>query len=509
MPLISLWILLALWPTILGAAVIRGNVVENQTGKPLARAVVTLQPVQGTASGAETKRTDSNGVFEFSPLGAGAYVVRVSKPGFVPMESGQKRWNSVGTPIALTADSSAIVTIRLPRYGAITGTVVDENDVGLVQHRVTAYLDSQPPLLVTSAISDDRGAYRLSGLEPGAYLVRTAAAQNEGLPYLPTFSKETLREEQAQMVTVTIDEESPSVNVRPLPGRLFTLSGVVQARSPGALTLTLAGEMGRQTVQGSGPEVPFEFRALAPGPYELYAEMPGNAARSVVPEGAYTPITLSRDTTLRLNLLPMPETEFEFSLPPADSQAAQVWARRVDLTGTATAAAIPLTGSRALLFPGRWEIHLLPPPGFYVSGFSAGLAPSAFSRQGSETNSHPEAWNEITIGNFNRVKFSLAGGGGSVHGMVKASGDAVAGVPVHLEAYDPASRRRVMDLQTTRTDLRGAYRFDGLAPGIYRVLATFEYQAPDVATMEQAGARQIEAVAKSDLLLDLDLYTLP
>ncbi|MBV8730366.1 MAG: carboxypeptidase regulatory-like domain-containing protein [Acidobacteriia bacterium] len=500
MSLVSTWVLVAFWPTILAAAVIRGNVVENQTGKPLARAVVTLQPLQGTPSQTQALRTDSYGAFTFSSLGAGAYVARVSKTGFLPTEYGQKHWNSAGTPIALTADSSAVVTIRLSRYGAITGRVVDENDVGLGRHRVAAYRDSQPPLLVTGAISDDRGVYRLSGLEPGTYLVRTAAAQNEGLDYLPTFSKETLRVEEAQMVAVALDEESPSVDVRPAPGKLFTLSGVVEAGLPGAVTITLAGEMGRQTMEGSGPEVPFEFRALAPGPYELYAEMPGDARRNVLPRGAYTPIILSRDTNLRLPILPIRETQFEFSPPLADPRAAQLWARRVDPAGPSAAAVLPLTESRAMLFPGRWEIHLLPPPGLYVSGFSS---------LGSETNSHPEAWNEITIGPFGLVKFSLSGGGGSIHGIVRTLGDALAGAPVHLEAYDPVSRRRVMDLQTTRTDLRGAYRFDGLAPGIYRVLATFEYQAPDTAVMDQAGAQQIQVQGRSDLQLDLDLYMLP
>ena len=107
------------------------------------------------------------------------------------------------------------------------------------------------------------------------------------------------------------------------------------------------------------------------------------------------------------------------------------------------------------------------------------------------------------------MKFTLTAGGGSVHGIVKSLGDAVAGAPVHLESYDPVSMRRVMDLKTMRTDLRGVYRFDGLAPGIYRVLATFEYQAPAAAAMAQAGARQIQVEPRSDLQLDLDLYTLP
>ncbi len=493
---------MALWPTILGAAVIRGNVVENQTGKPLARAAVTLQPVQGTAGGAQAIRTDSYGAFTFSSLAAGAYVVRVSKAGFLPMEYGQKRWNSAGTPIALTQDAAAVVTIRLPRYGAITGTVLDENDVGLERHQVAAFRDSQPPQLVARAISDDRGVYRVSGLEPGTYLVRTAAAQNDGIDYLPTFSKETLRADEAQRVSVAIEEESSSVDVRPAPGKLFTLSGVVEGSIPGGVTLTLASEMGRQTVQGPGPELAFEFKALAPGSYELYAELPGDPPRNVLAQGAYTPIILSSDTNLRLPMGPVRETRFEFSPPLTDLKAAQLWARRVDLAGAFAAAVVPLADSHATLFPGRWEIRLLPPPGFYVSGFSTGMAPS-------EANSHPEAWNEITVGNFNRVKFSLTGGGSSVHGIIRTSGDAVAGAPVYLEAYDLASRRRVADLQTTRTDLGGAYRFDGLAPGVYRVLATFEYQAPDAAAMEQAGARQIRVEARSDLQLDLDLYTLP
>jgi hypothetical protein len=340
----------------------------------------------------------------------------------------------------------------------------------------------------------------LSGLEPGTYLVRTAAGQNEGLDYLPTFSKETLRVEEAHPVAVTIDEESPSVDVRPAPGKLFTLSGTVEANAPAPVTLTLASDMGRQTLQGTGPHFPFEFRALAPGPYELYAEMPGDARRNIVPQAAYTQITLSRATTWRLSLLPILETQFEFTPPLVDPKVVQVWARRVDLAGTSEPATLQLTDGRSILFSGRWEIHLSPPPGFYVSGFSS---------LGGEAGSHPEAWNEITVANVNRVKFTLTVGGGSVYGVVKALGDAVAGAPVHLEAYDPISRKRVMDLQTTRTDLRGVYRFDGLAPGMYRVLATFEYDAPDAIAMEQAGARQIQVEARSDMQVDLDLYTLP
>jgi hypothetical protein len=486
------------WTCVLNAGVIRGNVVENQTGKPLARAVVSLQPVTGTPGGTQGVRTNGYGAFEFSSLAAGAYLVSVSKAGFVPTEYGQKQWNAAGVPVMLTEDGAQFLTIRMPRYGAITGTVVDENDVGLPLHKVVAYRNTQPPVLAGNATADDRGVYRLGALEPGNYLVRTVAIQNEGIDYLPTFSKETLRVEEARMVPVSLDEESRFVDVRPAPGRLFTLSGRAEPSPQGLpVTVTLASDMGRQTV--SGPD--FEFRALPPGPYELYAESSGDPPRGMLQQAVFTPITLDRDTRLRLYLSPVRETRFDFLPSAPDAKSIQILARRKDLAGVWPVQPVTLTNNRAVLFPGRWELMLTPPPGFYVSGFSG-------PRSEPGTYTHPEGWNEITLGNFGFAQFTLSAEPGSMHGTVKSLGDTVAGAPVHLESYDTASRQRVTDLRTTRTDLHGAYRFDGLPPGTYRVLATFEYQAPDTAVMDQAGARQVAIEGKSDLQFDLDLYAI-
>ena len=77
---------------------------------------------------------------------------------------------------------------------------------------------------------------------------------------------------------------------------------------------------------------------------------------------------------------------------------------------------------------------------------------------------------------------------------------------MYLEAYDATARKRVTDLRATRTDLTGSYHFDDLAPGLYRVLATFEYQNPDSAAMDLAGARLAEIEAHAALQADLDLF---
>jgi len=90
-----------------------------------------------------------------------------------------------------------------------------------------------------------------------------------------------------------------------------------------------------------------------------------------------------------------------------------------------------------------------------------------------------------------------------------ADREAVMGAPVYLEAYDPGSKTRVGELRTVNTSARGAYQFSGLAPGSYRVLATFEYVAPDIAAMELCGAKTVSVGASDPQTLDLDLFLLP
>ena len=81
-----------------------------------------------------------------------------------------------------------------------------------------------------------------------------------------------------------------------------------------------------------------------------------------------------------------------------------------------------------------------------------------------------------------------------------------AGAPVFLESsgIDPA--RRFREPYMVRTDTHGQYQFTGLAPGEYRLLATFEYQSPEAAEFEEAGAVRIKIEETRDLQQDLSLF---
>jgi hypothetical protein len=496
------WLAFPLAAVSLHAAVIRGSVVNHEGGEALSHAVVTLQAVAGSGGSTKTVRTDSFGMFAFSAVPAGAYLVSASRQYSVPAYYGQKRWNSAGLPVAVEANDSLTLTIRMHRFGAITGRVVDENDVGILGHEVMAYRDAKPAQMVARATTDDYGRYRLYGLTPGTYLVRSAAKTVDGAGYLPMFAPGTQEMDQARRVDVQIDLDSTEIDVRPAQGRLFEVAGQVSGGAPAELTL--AGESGRQTITVSGA---FRFNPVAPGQYELYGTAPANCYVSGS-AGAYMNLPVDRDIA-GLTIAPtcVQPTQISYSMPGGGTTRnpgnMPLRARRVDLAGIGDTINLGNGPATALLAPGRWEMLLQPPAGYTVTGFYQ-------SGAGTGSGSRPDGWIAFTAGGFGFAYFSLSSSPGSLRGVVTGTDrEPVMGAPVYLEAYEPQSKTRIGELRAVHTKARGDYEFSGLAPGAYRVLATFEYLEPDTATMELCGAKTVSVWGRDPQTQDLDLFLLP
>jgi len=493
-------LLLAVAAPAMQGAVIRGLVVENRTGYSVSHATVTLQPIPSAGQAPRTARTSDSGEFAFGNVSPGAYLLKASRRGFMPMEYGQKRWNSAG--VALVIESDDPVTVRLPltRYSSITGTVRDSNEVGIPDQDVAAYTNTEPPRFVTRARSDDRGVFRIYGLEPGTFMVRTTGGIDDDLSYLPTFSRQTLRVEDARPVVVFPDEDATDGDVRPIPGKLFDLSGSVAVPNQPAFTVvvTLASDMGRTV--SNGPV--FHFPALAPGHYEIYAE--AKAGSRVL--GGYTEVLVERN--MAEFALPMSEVrDSQFVIEGTGAAvSATGFLRRRDLAGVGPAEPVILTNGvgRVQISPGRWEFLATPPSGYYVSRFS-----------GSRNNTaRPDGWNEIALGGgvlgtSGRFTITLSNSPGGIHGLVKSAGEPAASAPVFLEAWDAVTRARVVETRQTRADRRGNYRFENLPPGDYRVLSTYDYAAPDSGAFDAARAQQVRIESGTNLQLDLELDGIP
>jgi hypothetical protein len=154
---------------------IAGRVLTADTGRPVARARVLINAAE--VPGGRGTQTDADGTYEFTELPAGRYTLNVSKTGFVSLSYGQRRPLQAGTPLQL-ADSQQLTGIdfRLPRGSVIAGHVMDETGDPMpgitVQVMRYQYAQGNRQLMPAgNAQTDDQGAFRVWGLNPGEYYV--------------------------------------------------------------------------------------------------------------------------------------------------------------------------------------------------------------------------------------------------------------------------------------------------------------------------------------------------
>jgi Carboxypeptidase regulatory-like domain len=154
---------------------ITGRVLTGDTGHPIRRARIVIRAQD--APGSQAVLTDDDGNFDITGLAPGHYTVSASKTGFVSLEYGQRRPLQPGTPLQL-GDGQQLrgIEFRLPRGGVITGHLLDDTGepVPGAVVRVMRYRYVQGERQLTpagTAQTDDRGEYRVWGLDPGQYYV--------------------------------------------------------------------------------------------------------------------------------------------------------------------------------------------------------------------------------------------------------------------------------------------------------------------------------------------------
>ena len=130
--------------------------------------------------------TNDQGQFAFSTLPAGRFTMTASKAGYVDISYGAKRPGRPGTPIQLAEGQKLEkANITLPKGSVVTGVVIDENGEPSpgTAVRVMRYVMRTGERTLQSAgqdQTDDRGMYRIYGLQPGEYIV-SAVPRNMNL----------------------------------------------------------------------------------------------------------------------------------------------------------------------------------------------------------------------------------------------------------------------------------------------------------------------------------------
>lgn len=481
-----------------GTGMISGTVTIADTGQPVRNARVTLNgttrppeglpaggtapsattigrggvPVQvigglatGTMSFSRSVLTDAQGQFSFARLPAGQFSLNASRTQFLPVSYGQRRPSGQGTSIQLANGQQMKANLQMLRGAVITGTVVgpegDPHPFAQIRAWRYAMTSGFKRLQQTGGGStDDRGMYRLAGLQPGQYLIsatpnssdlmseRTMADSNAveraivsgavkpptapGLPpyvevhvtaqpmnpnegppgFLQTFYGGTLVASQASMIEIAGNEERPGIDIQVIPVAAATIQGSIVTPLAQGVAVQVALLSDDPTTVGNtmstrvGQEGRFTFRGVSPGRYTLLAQT----------VAAPPPMTI-------VNGVPSPPTP---GAPPRLEDNQRLWGRTdVNIDGPASqSVSIALQPGKSISGTVQFEMDRPPDLSRTRPTVTLGFAPTP---QPMNVGSPPQAQvgpdGRFTLVGVTPGRYTLRAGGGLMKSSVVGGQD--------------------------------------------------------------------------------------
>lgn len=511
---------------------VRGR-VTTAAGVPIAGA--TVQAYGAADSFLPAVETDARGLYVIDGIPPGEYRVLAFKRGYITPEPGQAQnateilsmTNRSGRDRVVSIGRGQMVDsvdLTLGRGASIAGTIIDESgepmqDV-VVNAVVLRAMGGQVRALRVSSPgsngrTDDRGRYRISGLQPGTYVVQAAAGGvlSSSNGYVPLYYPGGPAIDQATTMRLDIDAAAAGIDLTLVPqptrqvrGTLFDTDGNPLGIRDGALdragmatsvTVALAaisppGGIQPEPVRtASNADGTFAFNNVAPGSYVVQAAVNGRAVPAAnVPtsqqfaEGFVTlagddpppiELRLSRGATLLGRVVYEGIAE---SFPPFAGMQLLVVPAAADRDPLLAAS----SNGFALLSDNTFEYRGVFGPSFlsvrprnpdwYVKSITyrgQNLADSAFDFGATET--------------FRDVEIVISGAAAVVTGRV--TDDRAAPIRDYTVVFIPTDRSKWTSrsrwLKTARAMQDGTFRATGIVPGDYWVAAVNRLDGNEVA----------------------------
>ncbi len=264
------------------ASTVKGHVTLKD--QPIAGVTICLRPINSNNARitAYRGRSDQDGNYRVTNIPNGSYQVTLEAPEFWVIDSPSSR-------VLILAEGETVddVDFALVRGGVITGKVTASGNRPLIAHQILfrpekGVAQSPPAVFET----DDRGIYRIFGLQPGKYKV-SVSPQNSYYGrrksrFSETFYPATIDPAKAVLVEVTESGEVTGVDIavemnEDSEGR-FSVSGAVVDQSHQQPVPNIG--LGLQRIEGndvdylnvwttSDAKGQFRFEDLAPGKYAV------------------------------------------------------------------------------------------------------------------------------------------------------------------------------------------------------------------------------------------------
>lgn len=209
------------------------------------RVTVGDQPVQGVevmirpggnnmlndmlqSAPATTATTDANGWYRLTNVAPGSYRISAYAPSYV-IEGDRNPFTPGKTVNLAEGENIDNVNFSLTRGGVVTGQVTDPDGRPVIAEAVRAYKLDENGKRQKSAINpfnqwqtDDRGVYRIYGLEAGRYMIAAGPSSEEvtlnmgggGATYKLTYHPDAAEESQAKIVEISSGNEAENIDIR-------------------------------------------------------------------------------------------------------------------------------------------------------------------------------------------------------------------------------------------------------------------------------------------------------
>ncbi|HET9266873.1 MAG TPA: M56 family metallopeptidase, partial [Vicinamibacterales bacterium] len=263
-----------------GKGVVRGQIVDAQSGRPVANASYEITGPEDSVLG----QTDEQGRFQTRPINAGTYTMSARATGYVMGWFGPRN-SPFGAPIDVRAGRvSSGIDITMYASGAINGRVLDEKGQGLQGVEIVLEpADAARRSEAAFAQTTENGAYRVTAA-PGDYYVR--AYVGEPLPgaaggrrpiYVNTFYPGVRAKGEAQPLRIEggldlydVDFALASSALVRVRGRVIDPSGDdVSAVRIAFMNMAGTARGGRENSVAVDVDGRFEARDLVPGQYMI------------------------------------------------------------------------------------------------------------------------------------------------------------------------------------------------------------------------------------------------
>jgi Carboxypeptidase regulatory-like domain len=495
---------------------ITGRVVADD-GEGVGNVTVFLHVVGARSGGPRTTATDENGKFRFSDLDQHEYGITVADfGGYVrtpPSEAERQRprYYRIGDD----------VTVTMTRGGVITGRVTNANGEPVIAVAVTAIRvrDAEgAPARVgypsRQRFTNDRGVYRIYGLTPGTYVVAANRRDNNfspgPAPYddeLPAYHPAATTRADAAEIKVGAGVEITGVDIRYGGGRGHTVSGVVSGGkgivTRPAVSVQLFGAHGELSansayIRPGDDNRGFAFYGLPDGEYiitarssgadqglaaaparitlsgadvagiEMKLDPLGSVSGRVVIDGLPNSCDPKRKISLDRFLITLMRDDLRADAPPF-LRYSGVSNQGVGENGNFTINSVG---------PGHYRIVARSPDEYlYVKAITASAATPA--RRGAARVANPAggvSQNGFTVRLGEKmagVTVTFAEGAASLRGKVAPDNEGArlpSRLRLHLIPADPKAAEDVLRYSETIARSEGAFTFNNIAPGKYRLL---------------------------------------